>query len=306
VVYGYPAIVVSIPVYVEVEAEPSPETVIESGPASLGTVDLIFKKDEIEVGPKAREQLTRYMSYVVSVLEDLGLEGVRLRINSPLPVGAGLGTSAAVTVGSVAALNALKRNMLDKREIAKKAWEIEKKVQGRASPMDTAASALGGTLWISKEDEEWKIERLEVSDLKLVIAIFPKKKTTAELVREVAERVKNREIYKDVMELIGRVTKEARKALEEGDLKALGELMDLNHSLLDALGVVTPEVSHAVKSAKSAGALGAKASGAGGGGAVVALAEEPKQVAAAFKASGAQRVLIIESVAEGVTVEFLS
>ena len=54
----------------------------------------------------------------------------------------------------------------------------------------------------------------------------------------------------------------------------LGDLMNLNHGLLSAIGVSTIELDDLVYAARREGALGAKLTGAGGGGCMIALAEE--------------------------------
>jgi len=302
VVYGFPAIVFSLPVYVEVSAEEHDKISILTGPANLRTVDLVLSDNSIEVGEATKKYLLRYISYIKKALELVNVNGVKVEIKSPLPVGAGLGTSAAVAVGTIAALAALEGLELDKEEIAKKAWTVEREVQGRASPMDTAASALGGVLWLEKVGDEWRIERLDVSEVKLVVGVFEKRKTTAELVQDVAAKVSHSYIYKEVMKVMGDIAREARKAIEEGDWAYLGELMNLNHSMLEALGVVNKEVALAVHAARAAGALGAKLSGAGSGGAVVALVDDPVPVAAALRVAGAKSVFVADKPSGGVEV----
>jgi mevalonate kinase len=63
-------------------------------------------------------------------------------------------------------------------------------------------------------------------------------------------------------------------ALLRGDKQKLGDLMNLNHGLLHAIGVSTIELDELVYAARRQGALGAKLTGAGGGGCIIALAEE--------------------------------
>ena len=55
---------------------------------------------------------------------------------------------------------------------------------------------------------------------------------------------------------------------------------------LRALGLTTPRIESLVDDAKSAGALGAKVTGAGGGGCIVALAEDAAHSASIAKALG--------------------
>jgi galactokinase len=63
-------------------------------------------------------------------------------------------------------------------------------------------------------------------------------------------------------------------ALEDGDLRGLGALMDESHrSLRDDFDVSTPDADAACEAAHRDGALGARIMGAGFGGTVIALWE---------------------------------
>ena len=75
---------------------------------------------------------------------------------------------------------------------------------------------------------------------------------------------------------IGIVTKNGKKAIEEGDAGMAGEMMDENHDLLNSIGVGHDELEKLIGIAKDTGALGAKLTGGGGGGNMVALAEDKK------------------------------
>ena len=302
VVYGEPALVYSIPIYVEVEMKESENLSIITGPINLSNIDLTIKENEVYLGERSKSEILQYMKYIMEALKKIDVTSVEIKIASPLPVGAGVGTSAAVSVATIAAAMALKDIPINKETIAKRAWEVELSVQGKASPMDTHASAIGGVLWIERRGSEWKLERLEGAELPLVVALFEKRKTTAQLVREVAKKVEANDIYKKIIKIMGEIARKAKEALLDGDLEALGEMMNVNHAMLEALGVVNKEVSEAVHSALLAGAYGAKVSGAGSGGAVVALADDLDSVAAALLASGARKVFVLRSPSQGVEV----
>jgi mevalonate kinase len=72
------------------------------------------------------------------------------------------------------------------------------------------------------------------------------------------------------MDSIEQITDNAREAIVCENAEILGELMNINHGLLDALGVNTPELSRMVYIARKAGAIGSKITGAGGGGSIIA------------------------------------
>jgi mevalonate kinase len=66
----------------------------------------------------------------------------------------------------------------------------------------------------------------------------------------------------------------ARRAIEAGDLQTLGSLMTRDHDLLIEIGVSSEQIDRLVDAALSAGAWGAKLSGAGLGGNMIALVAE--------------------------------
>ncbi|MCC6015052.1 MAG: mevalonate kinase, partial [Desulfurococcaceae archaeon] len=184
-----------------------------------------------------------------------------------------LGTSAAVAVATVAAYAYSGGYELSKEEIARLGWEVEKAVQGVASPMDTSIATFGGFMRIRYSGGSVEREFLKVGvDLPIVIAYVEREARTRDMVLAVRERVsKYPEIYGRIIEVIGEVASRAEVALRKGDLHEVGHLMNVNHGLLDALGVSTRRLNEVVYAARSSGALGAKLTGAGGGGCAIAL-----------------------------------
>ncbi|MFP3172798.1 MAG: hypothetical protein RXQ79_07120 [Acidilobus sp.] len=84
-----------------------------------------------------------------------------------------------------------------------------------------------------------------------------------------------RELRDLMIGLVERLIDAAWEALRDGSdgsLEALGNLMNINHGLLSAIGVSTPELEELLYAARRAGALGAKLTGAGCGGSVIAVA----------------------------------
>ena len=102
-------------------------------------------------------------------------------------------------------------------------------------------------------------------------------------------RARKPDVVAKTFEGIRSLVSNARLAIEAGDRVALGKLMDLNQMLLCGLFVSSPEIERMCGSAREAGALGAKLTGAGGGGCVVALvpsAAVGEAVLAAWRADG--------------------
>ncbi len=282
IVYGYPAIVTAIGrrVWVTAESRSDDAVVIAALDLRVPGVVVTYRGSEVIIGTDYGKTLSAvaYLRKAIEVTSDyLGARGgVNLTVRSEMPVGAGLGTSAAVSVATIAAYSKTLGYELGKDEIARLGWEVEKAVQGIASPMDTSIASFGGTIKIWKEGSEFVRKRLSVSiEEPLIIGYVERQHTTAEMVKAV-KNLKERygELIELIMRAIGRLTEEAESALLQGDVLKVGTLMNVNHGLLEALNVSTMRLNQIVYAARAAGALGAKLTGAGGGGAVIALANK--------------------------------
>ena len=79
----------------------------------------------------------------------------------------------------------------------------------------------------------------------------------------------------------------AVKAIKNNDLTTLGDLMNINQGLLNALQVSSWELEELIQIARNAGAIGAKLTGGGGGGAMIALCpDNANAVADAMRKAG--------------------
>jgi mevalonate kinase len=221
-------------------------------------------------------------------------------INSQIPSSSGLGSSAAVTVATLSAINDEFGMNRTREDIANMAFEIEKKVQkGRASPTDTTVSAYGGIVLISGGSRR----RLPPQNMQLVIGDSLVSHSTARMVEQVAELKKDHpDIVDPVLDAIEGVSMSAIHHLSNP--RELGRYMNMNHALLEVLGVGHPQLAKMVLAARNAGAFGAKITGAGGGGCMVALCPKPlkHRVAGAIEACEA-RAIVTGIDTEGVRKE---
>jgi mevalonate kinase len=237
--------------------------------------------------------------YIDNCFESMGVMG-SVYINSQIPSSSGLGSSAAVTVATLSAINDEFRMNKSREDIANMAFEIEKKVQkGRASPTDTTVSAYGGIVLISGGSRR----RLPPQNMHLVIGDSLVSHSTARMVEQVAELRKNHPaIVEPVLDAIEGVSMSAIHHLS--DPRELGRYMNMNNSLLEVLGVGHPQLAKMVLAARNAGAFGAKITGAGGGGCMVALCPKPlkHRVAGAIEACEA-RAIVTGIDTEGVRKE---
>lgn len=162
-------------------------------------------------------------------------------------------------------------------------------MQGAASPTDTFVSTFGGVFEMPSR------KRLPILECGMVIGNTNKgasPKKTAKLVKQVAAL---KEEYPDminpIIRTIGSFARKGEIFISKKDYSSLGKLMNINHGLLDALGVGTAELSSLVYAARDAGAFGAKITGAGGGGCMVALTDSPQKVASAIEKAGGHAIV---------------
>ncbi|HJJ36360.1 MAG TPA: mevalonate kinase [Methanocorpusculum sp.] len=251
-----------------------------SAPGKLflfGEHAVVYGKPGIAMAIKPRVQVTvRRSKYAQKpnspyIAECLSLMDVRgsVYVRSQLPSASGLGSSAAVTVATMFAINDEFGLGYNKEEVTEFAHEVEKITQnGRASATDTYVSAYGGMVLIRGDEKRRLIPQENFS---IVIGNSMISHHTSEQVRKVAQfRDHSPAIVNPIMDAIGAITMEAMHNFENP--KELGTLMNRNQALLDALGVGHPALSKLVLAGRNAGAFGVKMSGAGGGGCVWALA----------------------------------
>ncbi|WP_254768745.1 mevalonate kinase [Salinilacihabitans rarus] len=194
--------------------------------------------------------------------------GFDVTIESDIPLGAGLGSSAAVVVAAIDAATRELGVTLDPDEIAERAFRTEYEVQdGQASRADTFCSATGGAVRVEGDDRR----SIEAPDLPIVVGFDGGAGETGELVAGVRALREEYDFAANTVAAVGDVVRNGEAALVDGDLAELGRLMDFNHGLLSALGVSSRSLDAMVWAAREAGAYGAKLTGAGGGGCIVAL-----------------------------------
>jgi len=255
----------------------------------------------------------KHHAYISTAL-DQAWQGppIMIETSSGIPSGSGLGSSAAVTVACISAL-LLEKGRLDPETVARKAFEVEHAVQGRASPTDTSTSTHGHGVLVSPERGEdflWRIEKggkvwnmhhCEVSQLTFVVGYTGVHASTGPLVAKVKDYVEGSDDGRRAIDRIGEIVLDGLDAMRRGDQSRMGALMDENHVLLNSLGVGHPSLDRLVEVARKS-SYGAKLTGAGGGGSMIALTDDPSGTSAGILAAGG-KAFTVRVGCEGVRSE---
>lgn len=273
VVYKKPAIAVAIDRGVNVELIPRNDDNIT---VKLDLIDY-YKKSQLvnkKLNYKIDSQKKMITDYIYEVINLFEFEkGFELTVDIKMYLGAGLGSSAAVTVSTLKAVSLYVNKQIDKKTIAQTAREIEIKIQGAASPIDTSMSTYGGIIFI---DENSKLNRIDFNmKLPLIVSNCEISGNTGKLVESVRLKYeKYPTIVGNIFKAMEQIAIDAKVALEKGNSELIGDLMNINQGLLDAIGVNTIELSDMVYKAREYGAKGSKLTGSGGGGCIIAYTPE--------------------------------
>ena len=283
VVYGRHAIAVPVPLNIRVKIEDADDGVLLMIP-SWGVEYYLDKK------PEERQSFEKPAALILEKM-NLSNVGMKIEVFSDVPRGMGLGGSAVLAVSIIKALNHHYKMGLSEQEINEMAYESEKIAHGNPSGIDNTIATYGYPLIYRKGEKTLK-ERLQIKEpLDLVLAFSKSEGLTAKTVAHVRTQWKsNQEMYEGVFDDIDAIVLNGIQAIQENDLKKLGELMNFNQGLLNTLQVSTPELERMIYIARDAGAFGAKLTGGGGGGAIIAVSDSPEEIIEAFDNEGFQSI----------------
>ncbi len=258
VVYGHPAIVAAIEQRATVTATPleAPELRITSEIAPPQSLPLDALIPE---GP--------YRFVIAAALFYANGQGVALDIRSEIDPTLGLGSSAAVTIATLAALAGH-----GERKLHARALHIIRQIQGRGSGADLAASLMGGALrYQLGVKSSARFERLpDPPALSLFNVGY--KTPTAEVLARVAEaRAKDPARIDAIYARMGTCAAETIELITTQGWEATGPALTRYQSLMESLGVSDENLDAAIGRALGGDVIGAKISGSGLGDCVLAL-----------------------------------
>lgn len=294
VVYGRPAIAAPL---THVRAEATVESKVDSG-IFLIAPDLgrhYWLKDA-----KSRDPFAKAVRLALEALALPNEPALTITVRSGIPIASGLGSGAAMAAAVIrATYNHLSLDGPASNELVSSlTYQVEEILHGTPSGIDNSVVATEKPIYFVRHQSENQIETLDVATpLHILVAdtgVVSKTKIVVGDVRRLWQ--KNTEEFDRLFDGCGYVTRSARKAIEKGETKRLGQLMTANQIYLRHLTVSSSELEMLITAAENAGALGAKLSGAGRGGNMITLVDRGKasKVREALLAAGAKGVLASE------------
>ncbi len=195
----------------------------------------------------------------ITVLDGLHFQmerGLNVRLNSNIPIGCGMGSSAASILSVLRGLGHYYRVDFRPEWYQRYSLEVENLQHGKSSGLDTHVSLHGGCV---------RFQRGEIKELPLprmpmyVVNTGQPASSTGEAVSAVARRFDSQSAIWDEFE---KTTAHMQRALKHNSFKDFQRAMKENHRLLEHIGVVPSRVSEFIAAVEETGAA-AKICGAG-------------------------------------------
>jgi D-glycero-alpha-D-manno-heptose-7-phosphate kinase len=207
---------------------------------------------------------------------------VQMAIFSEAPAGASTGTSAAVAVALIAALDRLTPGRMTAHQIAYAAHHVEMDILGlQCGIQDQLCSAYGGINYIEMHEFPhaivspiqvpnavwWELER------RLVLIYFGRSHSSSDVHRKVIRELENAGPECAKIDDLRKTAERSRDAMYSGDFAALGRAMIDNTEAQARLheDLVSSDARRVIEVAQAHGAVGWKVNGAGGEGGSLAI-----------------------------------
>jgi D-glycero-alpha-D-manno-heptose-7-phosphate kinase len=220
-------------------------------------------------------------------------ESCHIAVGDSVPLGAGVGTSSALTVAMVAALDAFNGGTPERSSVASHAQKVESTV-AQCGVQDHWSAAFGGfnvfdVAYPAVKQEALALDGVTVDELarRLHTVYFGRPHASSDMHLGVIQRLQRGE-GNGALDDIRHLARLGADALLAGELATYGEMLTGNHEAIRALDprLVPPEADRLAALARRHGADGWKINGAGGsGGSMVVLGPaEPERDAALLRA----------------------
>lgn len=255
-------------------------------PLDNDTIEFCIDGTDNTLCVKAEEQLTiiegfeLFIGVYNRIIKEFKLKPLSFRLTSYIeaPQGSGLGTSSTIVVSLLGAFVEWLKLPLGKYDIARLAYEIERKdLNMSGGKQDQYAATFGGVNFMEfLADDKVIVNPLQLKDevlyeleCNLLLYFTATQRLSATIINEQVKNVKDKnEKSIDAMNNLKDQALQMKDSLLRGDLASIGEILhfgwtnkkQMAHSISNDL------IDNVYQTAIETGATGGKISGAGGGG----------------------------------------
>ena len=213
----------------------------------------------------------------LGALEDAPDQGFDLFTHTDCPPGSGLGASSTMVVALIGAFEAWRQRGLDRYEVARLAYRIEREDLGmQGGKQDQYAAAFGGFNFMEFGRDRVLVNPLRIPDetvfeleYAMVLAYTGQSRVSSQILEQQIQNFKAGAADSVAgMDRTKALAVDMKRALLTGDLGNFGSVLHEAWQAKKAMAksISNPQIEAIYAAAREAGALGGKVSGAGGGG----------------------------------------
>lgn len=230
------------------------------------------------IAPAERKRLTQSLELALALLNDRrtllsDFLPQPVVIDSNVPLGAGMGGSAALSAALIRALAQSLGMTLHASTVGQLANELDGMFHGRASGLDAATVVSDSIICFEKASGSSCIANGRGFWL-LLIDTGDRTPTRDMVMRVAALREKSPDLVAGCFSTLAEFAKRCCELIPKGDIPEVAAILTHAHRQLQLLGVSTPALDACVEDLLAAGALGAKLTGGGGGGLAIGVFTE--------------------------------
>ena len=250
-------------------------TITPTGDHSLSVHSTDYGKYEapLDGGPLI---LDGNMDLIKAVTNHFGIkDGFKTFLQSEAPPGSGLGGSSTVIVSIIAAVCEWQNIKLTSAEMAQLAYKLEREVIGlKGGKQDQYAAVFGGFNLMEFGAKGVDVNRVRIHEdtvnelqYSSLLCYTGSPRESAAIIESQVDKF-NKGQNCEALDESKRIAIEMVSALEKGDIHTAGELLDESWMYKKQFSnkISNPQIDAYYQTAKDAGAIGGKVSGAGGGG----------------------------------------
>lgn len=293
VVYGKPAIVTAVNRFAYAEIVPGSSNDItlsladlkQKASSTLRTLRLLRErllesyrlclKGQLSIREVLQKPSELFQFALISLIDTFQMEiqkGFHINLRSDIPIGCGMGSSAATVVSVIRVLSDFLGLEIKPEWLHKLSMEAERLQHGHSSGVDSYVSLNGGCVRF----QQGQAHPVTLPKCTLYIVNTGKPQTsTGECVMQIASKFKESSIWDE----FGALADKIEEALTKEDLDQLKTFIRYNHRLLVSIGIVPTKVQAFIAEIEnqqgSAKVCGAGAVNGDSSGVVLVLAEEP-------------------------------
>lgn len=292
VLHGKPALVCAVDKRIGVTLTPRQDTTITITSDLLGIYQTDLSQLKIETP----------FQFVLGALKHYQTKlkrGCDIVITSSVSDKIGFGTSAAVTVATLAAIITWLDIRTSPIELVRHGRNVIRTVQGMGSGADIAAAVYGGM--VAFNAQPLSAERFAVTHP--ISALFSGFKTkTADAIKQVHDAfAPHPDLFRAILNSIGQCAIEGVHAVRKGDWQQLGVIMTMQQGMMESLGVSLPILRDMTSALNAEHQIwGAKISGSGLGDCVIGLGTLPNDYV--YAAAGVEHIPVAMTL-QGVDCE---